>query len=170
MKRNAISILLMGVFLTSVGLSPPSRSVRAESYYREGLAHEAEGRLELAEQRFQTALKYDPDMAEAYLALGATYLKVERLNLAEGNTLRAIGLLPRTSVRSSNYRGALSMAYNNLGAVAAKRSVHALADGDQLAAAGHWQQSQSYYLAALEIDSENFIALQNLQQSRALFD
>ncbi|MFC1583436.1 hypothetical protein ACFL4U_02010 [Candidatus Neomarinimicrobiota bacterium] len=169
-KHSAISILLLGVFLTSVGLSPPSRAVRAESYYREGLAYETEGRLELAEQRLKAALKFNPDMTDAHLALGATYLKMERLNLAEGHTLRAIGLLPRTSVRSSAYRGTLSMAYNNLGAISAKRSVRALADDAQMAAAGYWQRSQSYYLAALEIDRENLIAHQNLQQSLTLVD
>lgn len=170
MKIIAISILLLGIFLASTGLSPPSRAVRAESYYQEGLAYEAGGRLELAEQRFKTALKFNPDMADAYLALGAAYLKMERLNLAEENTLRAIGLLPRTSVRGTAYRGALSMAYNNLGAIAAKWSVQALANADQKAAADHWQRSRSYYLAALEIDKENLLAYRNLQQSPTLFD
>lgn len=169
-RNSAISVLLLGVFLTSVGLSPPSPTVRAESCYREGLAYEAEGRLELAERRFKAALKYNPDMADAYLALGATYLKMERLHLAEQHTLKAIGLLPRISVREFGYRDALSMAYNNLGAIEAKRSIKALKNGDKATAAGHWEQSQSYYLAALDVDKDNQFAYKNLQQSLVLFD
>ena len=168
LKRNAISILLLGVFLTSVGLSPPSRAIRAEAYYREGLAYEAEGRLELAEQRFKAAVRFDPERADAYLALGAAYIKMERLSLAERNTLRAIGLLPRASVRDSGYRGALSMAYNNLGVIEAKRSTKALMKGDKTTAAVHWKQARSYYLTALDVDKDNLHAHQNLQQSLSL--
>jgi tetratricopeptide (TPR) repeat protein len=169
-KSIAATIILLGVFLTSVGLSPLSRTVRAKVYYQEGLTYEAEGRLELAEQRFKAALRFDPDLADAYLALGAAYLKMERLNLAEMNTLQAVGLLPRTSVRNSGYRGALSMAYNNLGVIEAKRSTAALMKGDRAAAAAHWKQSQSYYLTALDVDKDNLHAHQNLQQSLSLSD
>lgn len=167
-KISILAILALGIFLTSVGLSPPSRTVRAEAYFREGLVYDSEGRLELAEQRFKAAVKFNPEMADAYLALGAAYLKMQQLNLAERNTMIAIGLLPRSSVRESGYRGALSMAYNNLGAIETKRSFKALKIGDKTATAGHWERSRSFYLTALDIDKDNLIAYQNLQQSLSL--
>ena len=153
------------MFIASAGLSRPAPPTPAEVYVEEGLVYEAEGQWDLAKQRFELALKRDPDHVQAHLALGAIYLKADHLDRAEASTLKVVALLPRTAVRGWEYSQTLSMAYNNLGALEAKRSIQALLLGDRDAAERHWDVSADYYRRALEVDSENIYARVNLRRS-----
>lgn len=153
------------MFIVSAGLSRPAAPAPAEKFFEEGLIFEEEGRLDLARQRFEQALKRNPELARAHLALGAFYLRADQLDRAEASILRVIELLPRTAVRGLEYQQTLSMAYNNLGALEAKRSIQALLMSDHSAAEGHWRASTDYYRRALEVDPSNIYAQENLRRS-----
>jgi len=104
-------------------------------------------------------------MAEAYLALGAIYLKTGRIEEAEASTLRVIETLPRSQLlRGAAYKKTLSMAYNNMGVVEEMRATKAVLNCNLTAAETHRQESSSLYQNALEIDPHNSLAWYNLRQ------
>ena len=164
-KSISIYIAGFGILLVLTGFSPAVVSdILPSYYYNRGLAYEQEGRYDRAEKKLQQALRKNPVMSKAHLALGAVYLKTGRIDEAEVSLLKVIGTLPRARSWGSVYSGTLSMAYNNLGVVEEMRAVKAIYRSDLIAAEAHRLESRSLYQSALEIDPHNSLAWDNLRQ------
>lgn len=153
------SILLL--FMT--GYSPPDLTFIPDYYYDLGLEHEKHGAYGKAIKKFEIATRNDPNMAEAYLALGAVYLKSGDYDKSEKATTRAIVTLPRSNVKGADYRVSLSVAYNNLGAVEESRTAAAMMRFEFDLAEIHLEKARGYYFSAVEVNSTNKLAISNLR-------
>jgi tetratricopeptide (TPR) repeat protein len=99
------------------------------------------GYPEQAESAFQRALRDDPASAEAQYGLGSVYLKQNQLVKAKGSFEQTLKL-------HASYPQTLPNAWNNLGLLATR--------------AGNTDEAIGYFLDALRIDPQHFVALQNL--------
>lgn len=161
----SVYIAGFGILLVLTGFGPAVVSDMLPSYYyNKGLTYEQEGRYDRAEKKFQQALRRNPVMAKAHLALGAVYLKTGRIEEAETSLLKVIETLPRAKLWGATYNETLSMTYNNMGVVEEMRAVKAVYRLDLTAAETHRLESRSFYQSALEIDPYNYLAGNNLRQ------
>ena len=154
----------LGSLMILTGFSAPAPGPSPSHYYNKGLAYEQAGRYDRAEQQFKRAIRVNPTMAEAHLALGAVYLKAGRIDEAEATTLIALVTLPRSQLWGSSYRNTLSMAYNNMGVVEEWRAVREVLEFDLTDAEAHRANAESLYRNALELDPRNSLAWDNLLQ------
>jgi len=92
------ALLLLAVLLLSINHSEPAaaqntlpndRLETARQLYEQGLALMEVRELERAAERFQQALQFEPEFAEAYAALGRTYFKMREWQKAVDNLNRA---------------------------------------------------------------------------------
>lgn len=74
-------------------------NVEANALFEEGLKLAEAGQFSQAVDKFQQALKIQPEYADAYAALGRAYFKMREWQLAAGNLRRAIAL--RTKQREA---------------------------------------------------------------------
>ena len=146
------------------GYSPPAPGPSPSHYYNKGLAYEQAGRYDRAERQFKRAIRVNPTMAKAHLALGAVYLKAGRIDEAEATIITAIVTLPRSQLWGSSYRSTLSMAYNNMGVVEEWRAVREVLEFELTEAEAHRANAESLYQNALKLDPRNSLALGNLRR------
>jgi tetratricopeptide (TPR) repeat protein len=154
-------LFVIGIVLLSAGYRLPFTNVSEEHYFSKGLRFDEEENYKRAEDYFKRALKINPSLANAHLALGAIYLKTGELLEAERSLLKAIETLPRSGLRGPSYKRNLSLAYNNLGVVEEKRILQAIERQDFLAAENHLSSSRAFYLEAMEYDPQNELAFYN---------
>src|SRR5688500_1305112 len=64
-------------------------SPAAKSLYEEGIKRVEMGQVSEAVERFQQAVRLDPEYAEAYSALGRAFFKLRQWENASGNLRRA---------------------------------------------------------------------------------
>jgi tetratricopeptide (TPR) repeat protein len=103
-------------------------------FFQRGYYHQAEA-------FFRVALRDDPSSAEAHYGLGSVYLKQEKRDEARASFEQAVKLTP-------SYPGTAPNAWNNLGLLAARE--------------GRTGDAIGYFQRALSIDSDYWIALENL--------
>src|SRR5688572_420297 len=71
---------------------PPERNAEAQSLYEDGMKRLEMGQVSEAVERFQRALKIDPEYADAYSALGRGLFKLKQWENAVGPLRRAMAL------------------------------------------------------------------------------
>jgi tetratricopeptide (TPR) repeat protein len=157
------SVVVLALVATG-GFSNFYGSTPATFIYSLGLDSEAVGKLGQSEYWLQTALRKDPQFAAAHLALGAIYIKSDRLEEAETSTYKVFETLPAAEVWGKEYGTILSMAYNNLGVIEQYRRGRAIEDGNLAVAINHWKIAAASYDSALEIDPFNALAKENRKQ------
>jgi len=111
------------------------------NYYGYGSIYFQRGYYDQSEVSFQQALQDDPSNAEAHYGLGSVYLKQERNSEARKSFLRTVEL-------KTNYPNTLTDAWNNLGLLAARE--------------GKMLEAKSYFQAALRLDPNHLVSLDNL--------
>lgn len=153
-----------GILMIFAGYSPTAPDTPPSYYYNKGLTYKQAGRYDRAERQFERALRKNPVMAEAHLALGAVYLKTGRIEEAETSMLKVIETLPRAQLWGAAYNTTLSMAYNNMGVIEEMRAAKAVYRFDLTAAETHTLKTSSLYQNALEFDPHNSLAWYNLRQ------
>jgi len=164
-RKFLISMCLVVLALVATGgFSNFYGNTPATSFYTLGLDSEAVGNFEQSEYWLQAALRKDPEFAAAHLALGAIYIKSERLEEAETSTYKVFETLPAAEVWGKEYGTILSMAYNNLGVIEQYRRGRAIEDGNLAVAINHWKIAVASYDSALEIDPFNALAKENRKQ------
>jgi hypothetical protein len=137
----------------------------ATGHYNKGIRYMAENRAHpdgLAEQQFKIAIARDPDFAEAHMNLGVYYLRTGWLDGAEKETKTAIEIFERThetKVEGAQWEESLSIAYNNLGAIAVGRIAK-----HPGGAVGLLQVAIADFKKALELDPNNAQAHVNLDK------
>ncbi len=99
------------------------------------------GYMTEADHFLQLALRDDPDNSEALYGIGSIYLQENKPSEAHAMFDRVIKLPQR-------YPGTLPNAWNNLGLLSARE--------------GHTDEAIMQFQKALQLDPDNFIALQNL--------
>jgi tetratricopeptide (TPR) repeat protein len=161
MLRLILLFSVIGIVLLSAVYKLSFVKGSEEYYYNRGLRFDEEENYDRAEEYFQRALKINPSLADAHLALGAIYLKTDELEDAERSILRALETLPRSGLRGPSYKRILSLAYNNLGVVEEKRILLAIARQDFQAAENHLTISRALYVEAMEHDPKNELAFYN---------
>ncbi|UCH09599.1 MAG: tetratricopeptide repeat protein [Fidelibacterota bacterium] len=159
--RVILFLLAAGVFVLSAGYTPLLKRDSATYYFEQGIRHDEREDYERAEEALRKALTINSNLANAHLALGAVYLKTDRLREAEQSIMQTIHTLPRSGVRGAEYKKILSLAYNNLGVIEEKRIIRALAEQDIPAAESHLASSRAFYLEAMEFDPQNELAFYN---------
>jgi type IV pilus assembly protein PilF len=75
----------------------------AETQVTLGVDYLQKGRTELAMERFQRALKFNPRSANAHTSLGVLYEQISRPDLAEKSYARAAQLEPKKGAPRNNY-------------------------------------------------------------------
>jgi tetratricopeptide (TPR) repeat protein len=161
MLRLILFLSVIGIVLLSAGYRLPFVKGSEEHYFNKGLRFDEEENYDRAEEYFQRALKINPSLADAHLALGAIYLKTGELEDAERSILQAIKTLPHSGLRRPSYKRTLSLAYNNLGVLEEKRILRAMARQDFHAAEDHLTSSRAFYMEAMEHDPQNELAFYN---------
>lgn len=161
MMRLVLILLAVGIFVLSAGYTPLFKKDSAMYYFEQGIRYDEREQYEKAEEFLEQALTINANLANAHLALGAIYLKTDRLLEAEQSTMQTIHTLPRSGVRGAEYKKILSLAYNNLGVIEEKRVIRALAEQDLAAAEDHLASSRAFYLEAMEFDPKNELAFYN---------
>ncbi len=91
--------LLFSIVLTACASSglqpdPSSGNEAAQLNLRLGIGYMQNGRLDIAEEKLQRALQFDPSLAEAENALGVLYEQTRSPTQAERHYLRALTLRP----------------------------------------------------------------------------
>jgi tetratricopeptide (TPR) repeat protein len=159
--RLILFLLAAGILVLSAGYPPLLKVGSATYYFEQGLRYDEREDYERAEEFLEQALAKNSNLANAHLALGAIYLKTDRLAEAEQSILQTIHTLPRSGVRGAAYKNILSLAYNNLGVIEEKRVIRALVEQDIAAAESHLASSRAFYLEAMEFDPKNELAFYN---------
>jgi tetratricopeptide (TPR) repeat protein len=111
------------------------------NYLSLGFVYYERGYYPQSEQFFNQALHDDPGSAEALYGLGSAYLQQQKTNEARDCFQKVVKL-------HAAYPGTLPNAWNNLGILSARE--------------GNYDQAIDYFQAALKIDPQHSIALQNL--------
>ena len=140
---------------------------RGMENYNEGVKLQQDNKIQLAEQQFKLALKNNPDFAEAHLNLGLIYIENGWLDGAESSTNQAIAIFERTNktyVEGGTVRQALSLAYNNLGAIEMARALEAEKQRNISDARSHWQKGMNQFRKAIDLDSANGKAQGNIRR------
>jgi len=80
----SVLVLISGCISTSSGTPPPEldKEESAQRFYQLGAQYYRNGSFELAKDRLQTALEYEPKMPVAHSALALTYVQLENSRLA----------------------------------------------------------------------------------------
>ena len=80
----SVLVLISGCISTSSGTPPPEldKDESARRFYQLGAQYYRNGSFDLAKDRLQTALEYEPKMAVAHSALALTYVQLENSRLA----------------------------------------------------------------------------------------
>ena len=170
------AIVSFGLVLQLVGcatgdlnsVTPQSASERnsaAETQVNLGVGYLQRGNTELALERFEKALKFNPRSAVAYSSMGVLFEQIGRRDLAEKNYRRAAALEPKKgNVRNNfgqflcrigrydesdiEFKAALDDPFYQTPAVAAANA------GKCSRAAGHMEAAEKYLRLALEHDAE----------------
>src|SRR6185503_11262043 len=74
----------------------------AKSLYEDGMARLEMGQVSEAVERFQRAIKIDPEYGEAYAGLGRAYFKLRQWDNAVGPLRRAIALKAKAKERQDS--------------------------------------------------------------------
>ena len=130
------------------------------------------GQTELAEQQFKLALQKNPELAEAYLNLGAIYLRQGLLEGAESNTGKAISILERTKrtyVEGSTWNQTASIAYLNLGLIEINKALAAELKSDKDLARNHMLMALAPFKRAVDLDPGNLKAKANLERFKEIY-
>ena len=132
-------------------LEPPSKALPFDgvsttyefgrNYLSLGSVFFQHGYPEYAQNFFETALRQNPESAEAFYGLGSVYLKQGKNQLAADHFMSAIKF-------RAEYPETTPNAWNNLGLIATRQ-------GDLEAAIGFFQK-------AVDVDANSLIALENL--------
>jgi type IV pilus assembly protein PilF len=88
----AVMVLISACVTTTSGAPEPQANEEqaAQRFYQLGVQYLRNGSLELARDRLQTALDYDPKMAIAHSALALTYVQLENQRLAKEHFEKAV--------------------------------------------------------------------------------
>ena len=152
----------------SNGVTPQSGSERnsaAETQVNLGVGYLQRGNTELALERFEKALKFNPKSAVAYSSMGVLFEQIGRRDLAEKNYRRAAALEPtKGNVRNNfgqflcrlgryddadiEFKAALDDPFYQTPAVAASNA------GKCARAAGRMEAAEKYLRLALEHNAE----------------
>ena len=156
------AILFLMLPLVFVGCAPDGTS-----NYNNGVELQGEGKLDEAEVEYKSALKINPDFAEAYLNLGIIYLNKEWVEGGVNCFFKAISILERTkkpSVESQSFNETLSKAYNNLG-VAQMAIVEKTEDeAEQKLLLVLWDEALRNFGKAVQVDPQSAEAQVNLKK------
>ncbi len=181
----SLSLQLTGCATTggSDDVTPQSASERnsaAETQVNLGVGYMQRGHTELALERFERALKFNPKSAVAYSSIGVLYEQIGRPDLAEKNYRRATELEPsKGNVRNNfgqflcrigrfdeadtEFKAALNDPFYQTPALAASNA------GKCARAAGHLESAEKYLRLALERNPETneaFLPLASLLFAR----
>lgn len=156
------------------------RNSAADTQVNLGVGYMQRGHTELALERFERALRFNPKSAIAYSSLGVLYEKIERPDLAEKNYRRATELEPKKGDVRNNFgqflcrvgrydeaeaefEAALSDPFYQTPALAASNA------GKCARAAGHMAAAEKYLRRALKLNPdmyEAFLPLASLLYAR----
>lgn len=175
--RSLQAIIALSVMLQLAGcattdgandVTPQSASERnsaAETQVNLGVGYMQRGHTELALERFERALKFNPKSAVAYSSIGVLYEQIARPDLSEKNYRRATELEPnKGNVRNNfgqflcrigrydeadtEFKAALKDPFYQTPALAASNA------GKCARAAGHMEAAEKYLRLALERNPE----------------
>jgi type IV pilus assembly protein PilF len=185
----AMIALMLALLLTSCAtgdsndVTPQGASERnsaAETQVNLGVGYMQRGNTELALERFEKALKFNPKSAVAYSSMGVLFEQIGRPDLAEKNYRRAAGLEPKKgNVRNNfgqflcrvgryddadiEFKAALEDPFYQTPAVAASNA------GKCARAAGRMEAAETYLRLALKHDAnttEAFLPLASVLFAR----
>jgi hypothetical protein len=158
---GSVAVWILLIVVVGFGLFIDS----ATNHYNTGIRYMAENPAHpsaLAEQQFKIAIDKDSDFAEAHMNLGVYYMRTGWLDGAEKETRAAIDIYERThetKVVGAQWEESLSIAYNNLGAIAVGRIAK-----DPGEAVSLLQEALADFKKALELDPNNAQAHVNLEK------
>jgi tetratricopeptide (TPR) repeat protein len=170
-KRNQVAMFwgsiaawILLIVVVGVGLFLAS----ATNHYNKGIRYLAENPAHpdpRAEQQFKIAIDKDHDFADAHMNLGFYYLRTGSLEVAENETKDAIEIYERThqtKIEGARWEQSLSIAYNNLGAIAVDKIAKDPSDAVSLL-----QEGLADFRKSLELDPKNAQARVNLEKLQA---
>lgn len=108
MRRPGLAAILPALLLLAACAGTPMQGdvdpqKSAELNAELGLRYMLNGKNELALQKLERALEYDPDSAQAHHYLGELYRRLEKPELARDHYRAAIGADPKYSAARNNY-------------------------------------------------------------------
>lgn len=135
--------------------------------YNHGVELQRDGKNDEAEIEYKSALKANPDLAEAYVNLAAIYLNKEWYEGSIDCSKKAIGILERTKatlVEGQTFEEVLSANYTNLGVAQMQQVTEAEDKLETKALLGKWDEALATLKKATEIDPQNAEAHTNLKK------
>ncbi|HUT03006.1 MAG TPA: tetratricopeptide repeat protein [bacterium] len=188
--RSVLVVFLVGIGVMTVALLaliafvgpwPGSRTggelgmvygLEGIDHYNKGVEYLSDGKLDAAESEFKQAIEQNPNLAEAHLNLGLIALENGWLDGAERSTRRCIDILERTrttAMDGTTWREALSIAYNNMGAIEMARAANADQSHGYGAGRGHWERGMSYFRKAIALDPSSSKAQGNIERFKGAY-
>lgn len=103
----AIGALLIGGCASTSTMKPESADSKREEAARIhtalGQRYLEQGKLEIALDKLNTALRFDPNYADAHTVIALLYERIGKQQLARENYLRAVQLRPAAGAENNNY-------------------------------------------------------------------
>jgi tetratricopeptide (TPR) repeat protein len=167
-KKSHVLRWILIILLIACGVIVSLAIYRTRGYgnYNKGIIYQESGQSVLADQQYKLALQRNPDLAEAHLNLGVTYLSRGWYDKAEASTKKAVEILERTRttmIEGSTWKETLSLAYTNLGSIELNRGFGAAYDFDHVKEEVHFKNAISFFQKALEFNPSNTNAKTKIQ-------
>jgi tetratricopeptide (TPR) repeat protein len=140
--------------------------------YNKGVEYQQAGKIELSEQQFKIVIQKNPEAAEAYLNLGLIYGNRGWIDGGETNTQKAVEIFEKTHktfIKGSTWEQAISLAYNNLGALEMQRALNAERESDKEKAKAKWESGMAYFQRAVTFDANNSMAQANIERFKGAY-
>jgi len=97
------SVVLAGCASTPKRYQPPGQFSPAAVNMKLGVAYLKQGKMEVALEKLQKSLAYDPNYVEAHVTIAVLYERIGDTKNAETHFLKAVQLAPNNPMARNNY-------------------------------------------------------------------